>query len=966
MNYIFSGILIIEAVIAGYKGILSFLKKERPWHIKWFLFLTGFSSGLWAAGFGILYSVQDTEVAYWCRNIGMVGVFGFLIFAMSLIANLSMIPKRWMACIHTYSLLGVVVCYLATRRGQAIYVMTEDGMTYSLASTWINQIYTVYSVLVLVIACVCIFYMMKVTDKKVFHVLGIRIYSVAGLIMAGMLFDTIFPLFGFRALPGSSIAQFFAFLAMVYAVEAFESGLITVDNVSKFVYSSLSVPVCVYDGAQKIKLANDAAVDFVNIDREILITTEGKLVDFFDATDGTDLNTIFEFEGEKRIVHAICKMNRLECVLTIDKIADKYGDVIGYIVVTNDVSKQMEMMRNAEEANRAKSVFLANMSHEIRTPMNAIVGFSEILLKQTISDEQVEYVENIRESSYTLLSIINEILDISRIESGRTKLVEGPYEARTLFRSVVSQIKPMAEKKGLRLDVDISPDIPSIMVGDETRITEVMINVLNNAVKYTRVGFVKLTAEAVVDKAQEIAALRISIQDSGSGIKPEDQDAIFNAFEQVNRNLHAGIEGTGLGLAIVKGYVEMMGGDIKVESEFGIGSNFIITIPQHIHKLEPMGEFDSRDSGAGKSSIGDIIIRDTDVLVVDDNRINLSVIGATLRCYGLNVDAVSNGMDAIRACCQKKYHIVFMDQMMPELDGVQTMYELRKISDYYQRGGGAKIVVLTANSVVGAKEELLSKGFDEYLKKPIEFEHLEKLLLTYVPSDRIVVNQSSKQEDNQHVPILQMDEKAEVLQRTSSDQASNQETEKTRAIEIPDMDTKTGILHCGNDEEVYLDVLNMTVDSGEEYLHSMDHKWETNLNDYVIEIHAVKGMCYNIGATKVGDAAKELELAGKDGDVEFISDKHPAFEGLFTKLLQDITAELVARGIRQEGAGEQKSFATYLSEIQEAAANYDIPTVEKIAKSMQPLTWNAQEREQLAKIIVYIDQVDFDALQHLV
>lgn len=393
------------------------------------------------------------------------------------------------------------------------------------------------------------------------------------------------------------------------------------------------------------------------------------------------------------------------------------------------VNQNMQIMqlhiKEVEEANESKSRFLANMSHEIRTPMNSILGFSEILLKQDMSDEHKEYVENIRESSDNLLTIINDILDISKIETGKMEIVEKVFVTKHLLKGVCVQIKSLADKKGIEFKTNISSSIPSKLYGDEIRIREIIINILNNAVKYTPEGSVlfEVNTDEPVDN---ITVLNIKVTDTGIGISSENKELIFHAFEQADKQKNHGIEGTGLGLSIVRSYIELMHGWINVESEVGKGSTFIINIPLSAIDLEPMGEITYERDEKPKSRISDIKI-DKKVLVVDDSMVNLKVIGRALQNYGIKVDSASSGQKAIEYCMENTYDIILMDQMMPVMDGVEAMRKIHELPGY-EKGGACKIVALTANAIKGVEEELLAEGFDRYLKKPIEFDKLETVL----------------------------------------------------------------------------------------------------------------------------------------------------------------------------------------------------------------------------------------------
>lgn len=395
----------------------------------------------------------------------------------------------------------------------------------------------------------------------------------------------------------------------------------------------------------------------------------------------------------------------------------------------DQVNQNMQIMQihihEVEEANAAKTRFLANMSHEIRTPMNSILGFSEILLTQDLSDENKEYVANIRESSDSLLSIINDILNISKIETGKMELVENEFETKHLLKGICVQIKTLADKKGLEFKTEFNPSIPTKLYGDEVRIREILLNILNNAVKYTLDGHVLFSVgtDEVVDG---ITMLSVMVSDTGIGISQNNQNLIFHAFEQVDKKKNHGIEGTGLGLAIVRNYIDLMHGQIDVDSEVGKGSTFTIRIPLSVVDTTPIGVFIYERDEKPKSKISDIKI-DKKVLVVDDSIVNLKVIGRALQHYGITVETADSGEKSIELCKENTYDIVLMDQMMPVMDGVEAMQKIREIPGYEQ-GGNTKIVALTANAIDGVEEELINEGFDRYLKKPVEFDKLEKVL----------------------------------------------------------------------------------------------------------------------------------------------------------------------------------------------------------------------------------------------
>lgn len=414
--------------------------------------------------------------------------------------------------------------------------------------------------------------------------------------------------------------------------------------------------------------------------------------------------------------------------------------VRGYTVLIVDVTdtfayiKELsEMREQAEAANRAKSDFLANMSHEIRTPMNAIVGMSELIIDESRGRKIYDFACDIKTAALNLLSIINDILDLSKVEAGKMELVEDDYYVQDMVQETVNLIQMPAQKKGLQIKVNVDEDIPHKLYGDEGRIRQILINILNNAIKFTREGYVSLDVSAKYVDDKNIN-LQFVICDTGIGIKKENLDAIFESFKQLDMNRNKKIEGTGLGLAITKQLVAMMEGDIRVESEYEKGTQFTIHIKQPVVDRHTIGETGTgvRSEKQEKSQM--FMCNEYRVLVVDDNTMNRKVVSAMLKAYGFQIQAASGGKEAIELVSEQHYDMILMDHMMPEMDGMEATGIIR--SRYSETAEGTIIVALTANAIQGAREEYLSNGFDDFLSKPFERTQLHELLEKWVPEGK--------------------------------------------------------------------------------------------------------------------------------------------------------------------------------------------------------------------------------------
>ena len=411
--------------------------------------------------------------------------------------------------------------------------------------------------------------------------------------------------------------------------------------------------------------------------------------------------------------------------------------VRGYMISIVDVTDLMtqarimrELKEKAEHAVAVKSAFLANMSHEIRTPMNAILGMSEMALRGNLDAEEKDYIEQIQAASEGLLTIINDILDFSKMESGKLQIIESEYEVLTMIKDVASLVQGKVKDKGLALGVRVNPNIPRILYGDEIRIKQVLINLVNNAVKFTDEGTITIEADYETDR--ENALLKISVKDTGMGIKEEDQERIFNSFEQSDTFRNRKKEGSGLGLTISRQLLQLMGGSIQVESVYQEGSCFSVVIPQRIIDSAPCGAYDGPGHRRNKKQeYSKFHAPDANVLIVDDNLVNLRVAAGLMKPFDMQVDTAKSGMEALTKVQEKKYHLIFMDHMMPEMDGIETAHRIRELEDGYYRD--IPIIALTANAINGAREMFIEEGLNDFIAKPINMKELSDKILEWLP-----------------------------------------------------------------------------------------------------------------------------------------------------------------------------------------------------------------------------------------
>ncbi|MCR5688465.1 MAG: response regulator [Lachnospiraceae bacterium] len=418
------------------------------------------------------------------------------------------------------------------------------------------------------------------------------------------------------------------------------------------------------------------------------------------------------------------------------------GENAGTIYTLTDDTDHYVYMKNleeqkkmADEANRAKSFFLANMSHEIRTPINAVLGMDEMIIRESSEKNIRSYAKDIKVAGRTLLSLINDILDFSKIEEGRMEILPTQYDISSVINDLVNMIRFRAEKKGLKLEVSVDRDVPRVLYGDEIRIKQVALNLLTNAVKYTNEGKVSLSIGFSKEDDENII-LSFVIGDTGIGMKEEDMDRLFSPFSRIEEKRNRSIEGTGLGMSIVRQLLELMGGKLDVKSVYGEGSTFSFGIRQKVMKWEPLGDMSFKSSAEDDDaeSYRELFhAADAHILVVDDTEVNLTVIQNLLKKTLIDVDTAGSGMEALAMAKEKHYDIIFIDHMMPEMDGVETLHRIREETD----SDSTVCIALTANAVSGAREKYLAAGFSDYISKPVDGRRLEEMIRRNLPEEKI-------------------------------------------------------------------------------------------------------------------------------------------------------------------------------------------------------------------------------------
>ncbi len=559
-----------------------------------------------------------------------------------------------------------------------------------------------------------------------------------------------------------------------------------------------------------------------------------------------------------------------------------------------------KLMVSAEAANKAKSEFLSNMSHEIRTPLNAIVGMNEMILRQSTNDEITSAAMMIQNSSDALLSLISDILDISKIESGKIEIIDDDYDISSLCADTYNMVYERAKKKGLELIVNCEETLPSVVCGDMVRVRQILINIMTNAVKYTDKGSIRvnLSGERVENGK---LMLKMVVSDTGIGMTKESVEKLFNKFERFDMQKNRTVEGTGLGMSITKELVALMGGTIDVQSIYGMGSMFTVTIPQDIIDDSPVGKVDVSNTLTAPTHEyyqQSFTAPDAKILVVDDVDSNIKVVRGLLKQTKVQIDSATSGIGGVNLACENKYDIIFMDHMMPEMDGIEAFHLLQETA--VNKNADTPVIMLTANALSGEREKYLAEGFNDYLAKPIRVDELESMIVKYLPIEKIEPPEKAPS-GGATVPVTAPGSANIGLSNASAVAASAASPLAAPAAgglngyeAIPGFDFQAAMSFCAFNEELLIEMLkDFAQNDRSEKINRLfeAQDWE----NYRIDVHALKGTSRTIGINDLGAMAEKCEHATRDGNLDYVKANHAPLMAAYADVMDGIKACLQAK-----------------------------------------------------------------------
>ena len=575
-------------------------------------------------------------------------------------------------------------------------------------------------------------------------------------------------------------------------------------------------------------------------------------------------------------------------------IIDENGKIQGCVILILDmtdikayINEIKRVRRQAEKASIAKSEFLANMSHEIRTPMNAIIGLNDIIMEECGDTEIYAHAKDVQSAAKNLLAIINDILDLSKVEAGKMELVYVDYYIKVLTDEIMGMMDMAASQRGLILKYECDKTIPCRYNGDDGRIKQILINILSNAVKFTNKGYVRAYITGKPGRTADEEMLIFYVEDTGCGIREEDLSKIFEDFRQVDSKRNRNAEGTGLGLAIVKYLVELMEGTIEVESTYGKGTTVTIMIPQKIVDASPVSQMPELPQEEQKIT-DSFTAPGVKVLIVDDNVINRKVARGFLKNYAFDLTEAASGPEAVDLVRDVRFDIIFMDHMMPGMDGIEAAEIIRR--DCGENGTAPVMIALTANAMEGMREHFLACGFQDFIAKPLDRRELNNTLLRWVP-------EKYRQTDG-------IEEEVKPLDPT--------------AFQIDGIDMKAAMQYYSGDNEGFADLLELYCIDGKRKTELLRELVDSDMLRYQIEVHGLKSASANIGAMEVSAMAREQENAAAQGDRELITEKFPLLLAEYETLLAHIGQFLEWR--KEEHAKKEKLPCPDIQELREQTA----------------------------------------------
>lgn len=760
---------------------------------------------------------------------------------------------------------------------------------------------------------------------------------IAAVIVESMFF--IIQMFGLLNITKSydvtMLGYFFGTIIIMIAIFKFDL-LGTREIAREFIIDRISEGIIVVDNDGNIQYSNDPAISIF----PVLKNNEKS-----DKKDEV-LKTIKESaqNGSTLVINDRIYTTEENNLLYKKEVVGKLyalADDTEHFKYMDELKEQREL---ADSANAAKSRFLANMSHEIRTPINAVLGMDEMILRESREKNTRTYAADIMSAGRTLLSLINDILDFSKVEEGRMEIIPVQYDLSNLINDLSNLISDRAKKKGLEFTINANENIPNILYGDEIRIRQCVTNLLTNAVKYTETGSVhmEVTYEPLYDKH---IRLGFAISDTGIGMRSEDMEKLFTPYKRIEEKRNRMIEGTGLGMSITRQLLELMGSKLDVVSDYGKGSVFSFKIEQEVLSDDKIGDLSKRLNDPTKNLVEYRELfhaPDARILVVDDTQMNLTVITNLLKETKIRIDTASSGREAVNLALENEYDVIFIDHMMPDMDGIETLEKIRSSG----KNTKTPSIALTANAISGARQYYLDAGFDDYLSKPIDSSKLEKMLYDMIPDEKIM------EADND-------DGSSDEIELYDDDRSDDVQW----LYDISEINVDTGIANCGSMDN-YLSALTIFKQTAANKADEIEQLWHSkDIENYTIKVHALKSTARIIGAEELSELALSLEMAGKEGNTEKIDNETDKLLEKFRYLVSQLKD--VDESQSERDCLDKDSLKEAYQAINEIAQSMDYDTVESIIVQVKSYKLNDDDKSKIQALEKALYDLNWDEVIRL-
>ena len=883
--WIINCILLVIGTVAAVMGISFFWRnKEAEGRMRAYICALGILSGFWCISFGMIGITEDISVCDPIRAVGIVALTGFLTAELYLVSDVSGAKKGAVTAAKILSVvISLVDIIVFAQPGLDRYIRV-DGRTTWIASPGFEvnrKIHSVYICLMFLSLLIFgIIWLIRNKVKRLRHFLVLAFIANFTMLFFSIP-DTLFPVLGYQAVATSGIGGAICAIVMWYGATQLSSFDIRMGSIRDKFFDFIDAGVIVFDLSGRTALMNRYTAERMRNAQK----AGYKLDDLF-TIEGVSAEEVLKYSEDKIYAARFWdKENAHAYSVRVNGIKDNFDEIFCYMCVFIDVTEEVEAIRKFEVASEAKSRFLAQMSHEIRTPINAVLGMNEMILREEAREDILEYARNIDSAGKTLLTLINSILDFSKIEDGKMEIIPVRYDTASFVNDLVNSVLQRADAKGLAFEANIDEALPCALVGDDVRFSQVILNLLTNAVKYTPQGTVTFTM-SLAGLEGDTAAIRVSVKDTGIGIKEEDREALFESFERLDEFRNHNIEGTGLGLSIIKSLLSLMDSKLAVESVYGVGSCFSFELRQKVADGTPIGDYKKRlkESYANRREHKTISVKKAGILVVDDNDMNLKVCSNLLKLMNIKPDVASSGMEAIECMKRSTYDIVLLDHMMPKMDGIETLKKLKEEGLVPEE---TTVIVLTANAVVGAREMYLEAGFDDYLSKPIAVKELEKKLVKYLPAEAFTEEEpaaddkkaAAAESGDEFFEFVPEEDAGPLYPGTDTKEAAGGEHGAfLSCLAEQGIRVEEGIGFAAGDVDFYMEMLEEFCRGSAEKAERLNGYFaEENMKDYEVLVHAMKSNAGSVGAEELQAMALRLEEAAAEGRMDIIKAEHKAF-----------------------------------------------------------------------------------------